>query len=85
MTRQEKNKNLYNENKDVVYDNGAEMLGSVYDVKDYLCRNAKEMWEVENVINKLENLDETTWVVIYYDALVYKITDYWTTKDKVMQ
>ena len=44
--------------KDRVYDNGFAILGIVYNVKEYLCRYAEETWEIEDVINRLEDLDE---------------------------
>ena len=62
--------------KGTIYDNGEKVLGVVYDVKDYILRNSEEAWESEDLINRLEDLDEDDIVVINYDGLCWTI-DYW--------
>ena len=60
-----------------IYDNGESLLGSIYNVKEYICRNAEDISEIEDLINYLEDFDEDTIVAINYDnGMVYHI-DYW--------
>lgn len=68
-----------------IYDNGKMILGSIYNVKDYLCRNAEETWEIEDLINELEDLDEDTIVSINYDNGMGNTIDYWTNKDIIKE
>lgn len=62
--------------KGIIYDNGEKVLGVVYDVKDYILRNFEEAWESEDLIKRLEDLDEDDIVVLSYEELCWTI-DYW--------
>lgn len=69
-----------------VYDNGEMVLGSVYNVKDYICRNADNIKEIKYLIEDLESLDNDCIVMVNYD-MGYSI-EWWnkshlvTTEDK---
>ena len=62
--------------KDTIFDNGEKVLGVVYDVKDYILRNFEEAWESEDLIKRLEDLDEDDIVVLSYEGLCWTL-DYW--------
>ena len=62
--------------KGIIYDNGEKVLGVVYDVKDYILRNFEEAWESEDLIKRLEDLDEDDIVVLSYEELCWTL-DYW--------
>lgn len=62
--------------KGTIFDNGEKVLGVVYDVKDYILRNFEEAWESEDLIKRLEDLDEDDIVVLSYEGLCWTL-DYW--------
>lgn len=62
--------------KGVIFDNGEKVLGIVYDVKDYILRNFEEAWESEDIIKRLEDLDEDDIVVLSYEEFCWTL-DYW--------
>jgi hypothetical protein len=66
-----------------VYDNGEIVLGSVYNVKDYICRNCYDVVEVKDLINDLEDLDEDSIVAINYDNGMGYSLDWWANRDKI--
>ena len=66
-----------------IYDNGEMVLGSVYYVKEYICKNCEDIEEVKDLVNDLEDLDEDTIVAINYDNGMGYSIDWWTKKDKV--
>ena len=60
-----------------VYDNGTMVLGSVGRVKNYLIDNAEETWEIEDIINDLEDLEKDTIVAINYDLGMGYSIEWW--------
>lgn len=40
-----------------VYDNGKIVLGNIYNVKDYICRNCEDLEEIKGLIEDLEFLE----------------------------
>ena len=62
---------------DKVYDNGTTILGNICNVKEYICRNADEIWEVEYLIKDLEDYDENTIVAVNYDCGMGYSIEYW--------
>ena len=70
---------------DKIYDNGEMVLGNVYNLKDYICRNCEDCEEIKEIIKDLEDLDEDTIVALNYDnGMVYYI-DYWSKNDIVKE
>ena len=68
--------------KGTIFDNGEKVLGVVYDVKDYILRNSEEAWESEDLIKRLEDLDENDIVVINYEGLC-RTLDYWKKSSSI--
>lgn len=68
-----------------IYDNGLMVLGSVYNVKKYICGNSEETWEIEDLIHDLEDLNENDIVVVNYDAPMGYIIHYWEEKDIIKE
>lgn len=68
-----------------IYDNGLMILGSVYKVKEYICENSEETWEIEDLIHDLEDLNENDIVVVNYDAPMGYTIHYWKEKDIVKE
>lgn len=64
-----------------IYDNGEKVLGRIYDLKEYICRNCEDYEEVKEIIEELENYDEDTIAVINYDNGMGYSIDYWSSKD----
>lgn len=66
-----------------VYDNGEKVLGRIYDVKEYLCKNSYDATDVKEIIEDLENYDDDTIVAVDYSfGMGYRI-EYWTNQDKI--
>lgn len=70
-------------NTNFVYDNGEMVLGNVYNLKDYLCRNCEDYEEIKEIIEDLEDLDEDTIVALNYDNGMGYSMDYWRKDTKV--
>lgn len=68
-----------------IYDNGELILGKIYNVKEYICRNCEDSAEVEDLINDLEDLDAEDIVCINYDTGMGYSIDYWRKQDIVME
>lgn len=66
-----------------IYDNGEMVLGTIYNVKDYLCKHCDDVSEIKDIIDDLENEDEDTIVAINYDHGMGYSIDYWTKQDVV--
>lgn len=67
-----------------IYDNGDKVLGRVYELKDYMCRNCEDYEEIKDIIEDLEDYDEDTIVVVNYsNGMGCYIEEYWTIKDKM--
>lgn len=66
-----------------IYDNGEKVLGRIYDLKEYICRNCEDITEVKEIIEELENYDEDTIAVINYSNGMGYLIDYFTIKDKM--
>lgn len=66
-----------------IYDNGEKILGRIYDLKEYICRNCEDYKEVKEIIEELENYDEDTMAVINYSNDMGYLIDYFTIKDKI--
>lgn len=66
-----------------IYDNGEMVLGTIYDVKNYICRHCDDMSEIKDIIHDLEDFDEDTIVAINYDNGMGYSIDYWTKQDIV--
>ena len=64
-----------------IYDNGEKVLGRIYDLKEYICRNCEDYEEVKEIIEELENYDEDTIAVINYDNGMGYSIDYWSSND----
>ena len=64
-----------------IYDNGEKVLGRIYDLKEYICRNCEDYEEVKEIIEELENYDDDTIAVINYDNGMGYSIEYWTKKD----
>ena len=67
-----------------IYDNGTMVLGNVYNLKDYICRNCEDYEEIKEIIKDLEDLDEDTIVAINYDNGMGYSMDYWN-KDSIVK
>ena len=66
-----------------VYDNGYKVLGTIYNIKEYICKMCENYEDIEELIEDLENYDNDTIVVIDYDnGMGYRI-DYFTKNDKI--
>ena len=66
-----------------IYDNGEKVLGRIYDLKEYICKNCEDYEEVNEIIEELENYDEDTIAVINYSNSMGYLIDYFTIKDKM--
>lgn len=66
-----------------IYDNGCMVLGQVYFVKEYICKNTDNFDEVKDLINDLEDLNATDIVAINYDNGMGYSFDWWKQKDKI--
>ena len=66
-----------------IYDNGEKVLGRIYDLKEYICRNCEDYEEVKEIIEELENYDKDTIAVINYSNGMGYLIDYFTIKDKM--
>ena len=66
-----------------IYDNGEKIIGQIYYVKEYLCENAEETWEIEELIHDLEDFDASDIVCINYDNGMGYTIERWTKKDLV--
>ena len=64
-----------------IYDNGEKVLGRIYDLKEYICRNCEDYEEVKEIIEELENYDEDTIAVINYSNGMGYLIDYWSSND----
>lgn len=60
-----------------VYDNGEMVLGTIKNVKNYMCKNCDDYEEIKDIIEDLENYDEDTIVAINYDLGMGYSIDYW--------
>lgn len=60
-----------------VYDNGKIVLGNIYNVKDYICRNCEDLEEIKGLIEDLEDYDDDTIVAINYDIGMGYLIEYW--------
>lgn len=69
---------------DYIYDNGAMLIGNVYKVKDYICRNADDLYEIKDIMQNLEDLDDNDIVYINYDFGMGYMIEYWKEEDKVV-
>ena len=67
-----------------VYDNGKIVLGNIYNVKDYICRNCEDLEEIKGLIEDLEDYDNDTIVAINYDVGMGYLTEYWG-KDTIVK
>lgn len=67
-----------------VYDNGEIVLGNIYNVKDYICRNCEDLEEIKEIIEDLEDYDNDTIVAINYDVGMGYLIDYWK-KDSIVK
>lgn len=67
-----------------VYDNGCIVLGMVKDVKSYILVNTEEMWETEDILKELEELDNNYIVSINYDLGMGYHIDYWNIKSDLV-
>lgn len=68
--------------KGTIFDNGEKVLGFVYNVKDYILRNFEEAWESEDIIKRLEDLDEDDIVVLSYEEFCWTL-DYWKKSSSI--
>jgi hypothetical protein len=68
-----------------IYDNGAIVLGTIYNVKEYLCKNCEDFDDIKEIIEDLENYDEDTIVAINYDMGMGYNIDYWRKNDIVKE
>lgn len=68
-----------------VYDNGEMCLGQVKYIKKYLVENTEEMWEIEDILEDIKDLDDTDIVAINYDNGMGYSIDWWTIKDMVKE
>ena len=66
-----------------VYDNGKIVLGNIYNVKDYICRNCEDLEEIKGLIEDLEDYDDDTIVAINYDIGMGYLIEYWTKNNIV--
>ena len=67
-----------------IYDNGDTILGTIYEVKDYMCKNCKNYEEVKDIVEELENYDEDTIVVVNYsNGMGCYVENYWRKNNKV--
>lgn len=64
--------------KQAIYDNGTQILGTIYNIKEYVCKNFNEDMEIieEEIIKPLENYDANTIVIINFNAEVGYTIDY---------
>lgn len=60
-----------------VYDNGEMVLGSIYNVKEYICRNADDIEEIKDLIEDLEDIDEDSIVMVNYDNGMGYSIEWW--------
>lgn len=60
-----------------VYDNGAMIIGSVYNIKEYVCRNADDIEEIKDLIKDLEDIDEDSIVMVNYDNGMGYSIEWW--------
>jgi hypothetical protein len=68
-----------------VYDNGEMVLGTIYNVKNYLCKNCEDFEDIKEIVEDLENYDEDTIVAINYDLGMGYSIDYWHEDDIVKE
>lgn len=68
-----------------IYDNGTVFLGSIIDVKEYICKNCGDFEEVKEIIEELENYDSDSIVAINYDNGMGFSYDYWTKRDMIKE
>jgi len=68
-----------------IYDNGTNVLGTVYNVKEYIARNCEDFEEIKELIEDLEDLDADAIVNVNYDNPMGYSIDYWNKKDIVKE
>ena len=68
-----------------IYDNGRLCLGEVGKIRQQLINNAEETWEIEDILEELEEFEDNTIVAINYDNGMGYSIEYWTTKDIITQ
>ena len=68
-----------------IYDNGRLCLGEVGKIRQQLIDNAEETWEIEDILEELKELEDSTIVAINYDNGMGYSIEYWTTKDIITQ
>ena len=68
-----------------VYDNGEMVLGTIYNVKNYLCKNCEDFEDIKEIVEDLENYDEDTIVAINYDLGMGYAILYWRKNDIVKE
>lgn len=68
-----------------IYDNGANVLGTVYNVKEYIARNCEDFEEIKELIEDLEDLDADTIVNVNYDNPMGYSIDYWNKEDLIKE
>ena len=68
-----------------IYDNGRLCLGEVGKIRQQLIDNAEETWEIEDILEELNEFEDNTIVAINYDNGMGYSIEYWTTKDIITQ
>jgi hypothetical protein len=68
-----------------IYDNGTILLGTIYNVKEYLCRHCEDLEDIKDLIEDLENYDANSIVAINYDCGMGYSIDYWHENDIVKE
>ena len=68
-----------------IYDNGTIILGSIIDIKEYICKNCENFEEVKEIIEELENYDSDSIVAINYDNGMGLSYDFWTERDMIKE
>lgn len=66
-----------------IYDNGERALGYVKDMIKYFIENSEESWEVEDLIQELNELNEDDIVVVDYDFGMGYMFHYWKQNDLI--
>ena len=67
-------RNWRNKKMNKIYDNGEIVLGTIYNVKDYLCKHCDDVSEIKDIIDDLENEEAQTGEILH--QIQYSDMDY---------
>lgn len=68
-----------------IYDNGEIALGNVRDIEKYLINNSERIFEIEDILGDLKNLEDDKIVAINFDNDLGYFINFWGNDDIVKE